>query len=182
MTDISQQNHEAEAQPAVVPAATEAPTATGLRAQLFDRANKAKEQARSSLSGLASKTDGLRQQAATKVDEVKDAGMAKLQEKLDDFNSALPVLCEAGYALQGITLGMGIPPKLNADFSASEEASSANVERLLEEHANKPLTVGLLKALHNAWLMQTKIAIGGLKPTSLSVEVGLTPSVSLSFA
>ena len=99
-----------------------------------------------------------------------------------DFNNALPILSEAGYALKGITLGMGIPPSLAAEFSPSQEVSPENVERLLPQHADKKLTVVLIKALHNAWLIQTKIAIGGLTPTGISVDVGLIPSVSVSFA
>jgi hypothetical protein len=167
MTDnTSQQNLDVEAQsaPVEIPA-SEAPPEGGLRAQLFDRASKMKEQAQSSLSNLVSKTDGLREQAAAKVEEMKDASVGKLMETLDDFNNALPIVREAGFALEAITLGMGIPPKLEADFTASADASSIDVDRLLAQHAEKKLTVVLIKALHNAWLLQTKIAIGGLKPT-----------------
>jgi hypothetical protein len=183
MTDnTSQQTLDHEAQPSALEVPeSEPPTGVGLRAQLLEHATKAKEQAQSSLSSLVSKTDALREQAVAKVEEIKDAGLAKLLETLDDFNNALPILREAGYSLEGFTLGMGIPPNLNADFSASQEASSVDVERLLTQHADKTLTVVLIKALHSAWLLQTKIAIGGLKPTKLSVEVGLIPSVSVSF-
>ena len=182
MTDkTSQQNLDAKAQPAAAEVSASEQPASGLRAQLIDRATKAKEQAQSSLSSLVSKSDELREQAAAMVEDVKDASLAKLQETLDDFNSALPVLREAGYSLEGITLGMGIPPTLNADFSAAQDASSVSVERLLTQHADKKLTVVLIKALHNAWLMQTKITIGGLTPTGISVDVGLIPSVSVSF-
>jgi len=179
--DSLQPNLDVEAQP---PAPVEVPpeeSPSGLRAQLFDRATRVKEQAQSSFASLASKTDELREQAAAKVEEVRDAGLAKVMETLDDFNSALPVLREAGYSLKGITLSMGIPPSLIAEFSPSQEVSSATVERLLTEHADKKLTVVLIKALHNAWLMQTKITIGGLTPTGISVDVGLIPSVSVSF-
>jgi hypothetical protein len=182
MTDnTSQQNQDAEAQLAVVDdPASEAPAGVGLGA-LLDHATKAKELAQASLSSLVSKTGELREQAAVKVEEMKDAGMAKLLETLDDFNSALPIVREAGYTLEGITLLMGIPPTLNADFSASEEASTVDVDLLLAQHADMKLTGVLIKMLHNAWLMQTKIRIAGLKATKFSVEVGLIPSVSVSF-
>jgi hypothetical protein len=181
--NTSQQSLDVAAPPSAVEVpASEGPAETGLRAQLLERATKMKEQAQSSLSSLVSKTDDLREQAAAVVEDMKDAGLAKLLETLDDFNNALPILREAGYALEGITLGMGIPPTMLADFNASPEASSVDVDRLLAPHADKKLTVTLIKALHNAWVMQTKIAIGGLKPTKLSVEVGLIPSVSVSFS
>ena len=183
MTDhTSQQNLDVEAQPAamLVPA-SESPPAAGLAAQLLDRATRAKEQAQSSLSNLVSKTGELREQAAAQIEDLKDASLAMLLQTLDDFNNALPIVREAGYSLEGITLSMGIPPGLNADFSACPEASSVDVERLLAQHADMKLTVVLIKALHHAWLLQTKVTIGGLKATKLSVEVGLIPSVSVSF-
>jgi hypothetical protein len=180
--NTSQKNLDAKAQPAA-PAALEGPAeeASGLRAQLFDRAAKIKEQAQSSLSSLASKTDELREQASAKVEEMKDAGSAKLMETLDDLNNALPVLREAGFALKAITLGMGIPPSLSAEFNPSEEVSPANVERLLTQHADKKFTVVLIKALHNAWQVQKRITIGGLTATEIVVDVGLIPSVSVKF-
>ena len=161
--------------------ADEAPPESGLRAQLFAGAAKMKEQAQSSLSTLADKTDELVEQAAAKVEELKDAGSAKLLETLDDFNKSLPILREAGFSLMAIELGMGIPPTLVAEFHPSQEASSTNVERLLAQHADKKLTVVLIKALHNAWQVQSKIAIGGLTPTEILVEVGLIPSVTVRF-
>lgn len=183
MTDnTSQQPLGAEPQPAAMAVpAEESPVDVGFGAQLFGKVAKVKEQAQSSLSSLADMTDELKNQAAAKVEEVRDAGLAKLMDTLDDFNSALPILREAGYALTGITLSMGIPPSLVGEFCPSQEVSSENIERLLTEHAEKRLTVLLIKALHNAWVMQTKLSIGGLTPTGVSVEVGLIPVVSLSF-
>jgi hypothetical protein len=184
MTDnTAQPNVDPEAQPAALESedpASKAPPGAGLGA-LLDHATKAKELAQSSLSSLVSKTDELREQAVAKVEEVKEASLAKLLETLDDFNSSLPIVREAGYTLEGITLGMGIPPTLHAEFTASQEASTVDVKRLLTQHPDKKLTGVLIKALHNAWLVQTKITIAGLKPTKLSVEVGLIPSVSVSF-
>jgi hypothetical protein len=183
--NTSQQKLDSEALPAKPFAqqgsADEAAPESGLRAQLFDRATKMKEQAQSSLSSLADKTDELVEQAAAKVEELKDAGSAKLLETLDDFNNSLPILREAGFSLMAIELGMGIPPSLVAEFHPSQEASTANVERLLAQHADKKLTVVLIKALHNAWQVQSKIAIGGLTPTEILVEVGLIPSVKVKF-
>jgi hypothetical protein len=183
--NTSQQKLNSEALPAQPFAqqgsADEAPPESGLRAQLFAGAAKMKEQAQSSLSTLANKTDELVEQAAAKVEELKDAGSAKLLETLDDFNNSLPILREAGFSLVAIELGMGIPPTMTAEFHPSQEASSANVERLLTQHADKKLTVVLIKALHNAWQVQSKLAIGGLTPTEILVEVGLIPSVIVKF-
>jgi hypothetical protein len=167
----------------------EAPASSGL-GSLLGRAKAAREQAHSSMSGLAnkasevavSKAGDLKGQVAAKAGELKDASLAKLAETLDDFNAALPVIREAGYTLSSVDIGVGIPPKVSATFLASHEVSAENVERLLVEHAEKRLTLVLVKALYQAWQLQTKIKIVGLQPRGLSVEIGLIPSVSVKFA
>ena len=97
--------------------------------------------------------------------------MAKISETL-----------EAGYALNSVDLGIGLPPKVSATFLASDEVSAENVERLMTEHASKKLTLHLVRSLHRAWQLQRKITIVGLQPKGLSVEIGLSPSVTVKFA
>src|SRR5262249_29035608 len=100
-------------------AADEAPAARGFGPQLLGRPKKAKEQAQSAATGLSNKAAELKDQAAAKAGAVKDAGLATLLETLDDFNAALPVIREAGYALRGIDIGIGLPPKVTASFAVS---------------------------------------------------------------
>jgi hypothetical protein len=148
---------------------------SGFGSALLDRAKKATGQAQSSVSDLASKV------AASKVGDLKDAGLRMVMETLDDFNAALPIVREAGYTLNGVDVGIGLPPKVSASFLASEEVSQENVERVLAEHAEKKFTMLLVRALYQAWLLQQKIAVVGLKPKGLSVEIGLIPIVTVKF-
>ena len=146
---------------------------------LLGRAKAVREQAQSSVSDLASKASGA---AVSKANDLKDASLAKLAETLDDFNAALPVIREAGYLLSSVDIGVGLPPKVSATFIASADVSAENVERLLVEHADKKLTLLLVKALFQAWQLQTKIKIVGLQARGLSVDIGLIPIVSVKFA
>jgi hypothetical protein len=148
---------------------------SGFGSALLDRAKKATGQAQSSVSDLASKV------ASSKVGELKDAGLRKVVEMLDDFNAALPIVREAGYTLSSVDVGIGLPPKVSASFVASAEVSPENVERVLAEHADKKFTMLLVRALYQAWLVQRKIAVAGLKPKGLSVEIGLIPVVTVKF-
>jgi len=182
-----------ESRPQVVNSAeetdAEAPSSAGLGSQLLDRAKAAGERAQSSVSGLASKAselaankaNDLKVQVAAKAVELKDASLGKLSETLDDFNAALPVLREAGYTLSGVDIEVGIPPKVVARFVTSAEISAETVERLLVEHADRKLTLVLVKALYQAWQLHTKVKIVGLQPKGLSVEIGLIPNVSVHF-
>jgi hypothetical protein len=177
--DMTEPEQDEAAEPEM--AGAEEPAARGFGSQLLERAKKAKEQAHSSATGLSSKAAELKDHAAAKAGAVKDAGLTALLETLDDFNSALPVIREAGYALKGISVGIGLPPKVTAAFSVSGDVSAENVERVLAEQADKKLTVLLIKSLYQAWQVQKKIVVVGLKPTSISIEIGLIPSVSVSF-
>jgi hypothetical protein len=158
------------------------PVASGLRAQLLDRAKRAKEHAQSSAAGLASKAGELTDQAAEAAAKVKDASAAKLAETIDDFNASLPVLREAGYTLSSVDIGIGLPPKVTAAFVVSDDVSEENMERVMAEHADKKFTLLLMKSLHQAWQLQTKVAIVGLKPKGIAVEIGVIPNVSVRFA
>jgi hypothetical protein len=130
----------------------------------IDRAKKAKDQ------------------AATTASKLKDVGATKISDTVDDFNAALPVLREAGYVLSSVDIGIGIPPKVSATFIASADVSPENVERVMAEHTDKKLTLLLMKSLYQAWQLQMKLKIAGLKPMGLSVEIGLVPNVTVRFA
>ena len=157
---------------------------------LLDRAKAVKVQAQSSVSGLASRASevantaagDLKGQVAAKASELKDASVAKLVETLGDFNSALPVIREAGYTLSSVEIGIGLPPKVTASFAVLTNVSTETVERLLVEHAERTFTVLLLKSLHQAWQIHNQVKIVGLQPEGLSVEIGLIPVVTIKFA
>jgi hypothetical protein len=170
--------------------ATDENGSSTLGRQLLERAKTAKDQAQSSVSELAARATEtatgaageLRDQVALKASELRDAGLDKLTETLNDFNAALPVLREAGYTLSGVEIGIGLPPKVVAGFVVSDEVELEHIARIIDEHADKKFTVLLMKTMHQAWQLQARIKfIGGLKPRGLSVELGLVPSVAIQF-
>ncbi|HTQ04174.1 MAG TPA: hypothetical protein VMI54_09965 [Polyangiaceae bacterium] len=176
----------------VAPSATE-PTGESLGARLLARAKKAGDHAHASAADLTSKVGDLREHAAVaasefgdltaaKMGELKEAGMSALVDALDDFNAALPAAREAGYALQGINLALGLPPRVTATFAATDKVTPENVEHVLATHADRKFTLVLIKSLYQAWQVQRKIHVVGLKPSSLSVLIGFPPSVSINFA
>jgi hypothetical protein len=146
---------------------------------LLDRAKAAKESAQSSVVSLAG---DLKEQLTAKAGELKDAGLAQLIATTEDFNASLPILREAGYTLSGVDIGIGLPPKLTAEFVVSAEVSPEVLEQLLTDHADKKLTVLLVKSLHQAWQLHNKIDIAGLRAKSLSIEVGLIPEICVKYA
>jgi len=173
----------------------------GFGSQLLGRAKAARDQAQSSVTGLASqateaaasragelksqvtaRAGDLKDQVAAKAGELRDATLAKLAETLDDFNAALPVIREAGYTLSDVSIAVGLPPTVTATFDASSDISREHVEALIAAHAERKFTLLLMRSLYQAWQLQQRINIAGLKPKGLSVELGLIPNVTVKFA
>jgi hypothetical protein len=123
----------------------------------------------------------LKGQIAEQTAGMSEMGLAKMNESLNDFNAALPALREAGYILERVDVDLGVPPKIVADFSGGDAVPDERIEELLKEHAERGLTVLLVKSVKQATKLQSKLNIKGMKPRGLSVEVGLTPKIIVRF-
>lgn len=119
---------------------------------------------------------------ATAAADVREASAAKIRETLADFNSAVPVLQEMGYSLTEVSITLGLPPNVHATFQVSHEATDEVVRRSLEQNVDRKLTAFLIRALSQARKLQTSIEIAGMKPRGITVEMGLSPGVSVKFA
>jgi len=70
-----------------------------------DLAHQATDKAES----LKAKAPDVKEQIAEQASEMTDLGLTKLNETMTEFNASLPVLREAGYTLDGVTLKVGMP-------------------------------------------------------------------------
>ena len=161
--------------------------------KLFDAAKKATESAAAKASELTrSATDttetvrdiaaGVKDQLADASAEIKALSSAKLNEALADFNAALPILREAGYVLDGVNIKIGLTPQIIANFAGGAVVSEERVDAILTEHAERPLTTLLVKAVRHATTLQSKLSIKGMRADGLAVEVGLIPQVTVKFS
>jgi len=130
---------------------------------------------------LADLAGGVKDQLLDATTEVKEMGLAKLSEALADFNAALPVLREAGYVLEGVSIKLGLVPQVSANFSAGTAVPEERVDALLAEHVGRRLTTLMVKSVYNATKLQSKLKISGMRPSGLSVEIGLSPQVTVKF-
>jgi hypothetical protein len=159
----------------------------------FDALNKAKKAAELATQSASDLAVGMRDQAAAKVGglkdlmvgkiaEVKDAAVSSVKEMVADLNARLPALGEAGYALSGVSVELGIPPKVVATFTAQSEITEERIETVIEQHQDAKVTVALLRALYGAYKLQNGIQIAGMKPRGIELEIGVAPSVNVKFA
>jgi hypothetical protein len=160
--------------------------------RFFDEAKKVKAAAAARANELAQQASGKTEELKARAGEVKDQiagqaaemtemGLTKVNETLADFNAALPVLREAGYTLEGVSIELGIPPKIVAGFSVATSVPEEKVEALLAENAERKLTVLLVKSIYQATKLQSKLNINGLRPSGVSVGLGLIPQIGVKF-
>lgn len=71
-------------------------------------------------------------QLASQAVGLKDASVAKVHETLDELNAPLPIVREAGYTLSRVEIQISIPPKIVAQFSATDDVSETKVDELIE--------------------------------------------------
>jgi ABC-type Zn uptake system ZnuABC Zn-binding protein ZnuA len=145
------------------------------------RANELAQQAPGKADELKARATDVKDQIAGQAAEMSEMGFTKLQETLADFDAALPVLREAGYTLESVSIELGIPPKIVAGFSVAAGVPEEKVEAILAENAERKLTILLVKSIYQATKLQSKLNIKGLRPSGVSVELGLIPQIGVKF-
>ena len=146
------------------------------------KATELTQSAAETSAAIADVANGVKDQLADATAEVKTLGLTKLEEALADFNSAVPVLREAGYLLENVTIKLGLAPQVVANFSAGAAVPEERVDALLAEHAGKKFTRLMVKSVYQATKFQSSLSIRGMKPSGLSVEIGLVPQVTVKFS
>jgi hypothetical protein len=164
--------------------ARDAATAKG--AELVGQASAKASEAAATAAGLrdsvASAAQNAKEAIAAAAADLREASAAKIRETIEDFNASLPVLREMGYTLSDVAISLGLPPNVHATFQVSHEVNDEAVGRALDQNTERRLTTFLIQALTQARKLQTNIAIAGMKPRGITVEIGLSPGVTIKFA
>jgi len=147
-------------------------------------AAKAGEVTRSAASdSLRDMVSGVKDQLADVTTDLKEMSIATLEEGVADFNAALPLLRDAGYVLDGVSVKLGLSPQIVANFAGGGAVlSEERVEAMLAEHSGRKLTSLLVRAVRHATTLQSRLTISGMRADGLSVEVGLVPQVTVKFS
>jgi hypothetical protein len=158
----------------------------------LNEAEKAKAAAAGKSSELAEKVSGktedikaragdLKEQVTGQVAEMNEIAIAKMNETLADFNAALPLLRDAGYILEGMSIVLGIQPKIVAAFAIIGSLTDEKFDLLLAKNVERKLATYLVKSIHQAAKLQSKLDIKGMKPSNIAVELGVIPQITVKF-
>ena len=125
---------------------------------------------------LTSVKDG----ALGKMSDLKDIGSEKINQLLEDFESAKPHLKKAGFTLDELSVDIGINPVVTPHFKCEEVKQEAIDQALSEIESNK-IGKNILIMLIKASKMQQKIKMEHMFFSGVEVEVGVIPKVKIKY-
>ena len=116
-----------------------------------------------------------------KLSNLKDTGVEKVKSTLKDFENALPIIKKAGYNLNELNVGVGLPPSIIASFSI-KKVSEKEYSAALDEIDSNKVGKAVLNALNSASKMKEKLEIKSMTMNEIHVEIGLIPKVNLIYS
>lgn len=129
---------------------------------------------------LADHARGIAALPGEKFAELKAYGAEKLQETMSAFQSALPALRRAGYAMHEFEIELGLTPKIIAHFmpAPTHEAAIAQAREALKD--NKVGST-MLSVLAKAGEVHRQIKAPGFSCAHMEIDVGVLPAVRLRY-
>ena len=116
-----------------------------------------------------------------KLSNLKETGVEKVKSTLKDFENALPIIKKAGYNLNELNVGVGLPPSIIASFSI-KKVSEKEYSAALDEIDSNKVGKAVLNALNSASKMKEKLEIKSMTMNEIHVEIGLIPKVNLIYS
>ena len=116
-----------------------------------------------------------------KLSNLKEVGVEKVKSTLKDFENALPIIKKAGYNLNELNVGVGLPPSIIASFSI-KKVSEKEYSAALDEIDSNKVGKAVLNALNSASKMKEKLEIKSMTMNEIHVEIGLIPKVNLIYS
>ncbi len=148
--------------------------AAEVKREVTAKAGEIKDQA-------SAKAVAIKDSAAAKGSEIMEGAIAKVKDTVRDFNGALPIVKKAGYTLNEVSVELGLPPKVVANFDTTHHLGEAAVQEIIDGNAENKLAVALVKSLFQAQRLQSSIKFVGLAARGISVELGLIPTLVIKF-
>ena len=117
-----------------------------------------------------------------KIDDLKGAGLGKVNEMLDGLNDGLPKIKALGLSVKDFRVGQGAIPditiKLAGDINAIEPSK---IQEIINQYPDEKILVTTLKALQSASHMKDRLSALEFKGIEAELMLGLPPSISVNF-
>lgn len=115
------------------------------------------------------------------IKEFKDGGVNKVKSVLDNMNNSTGIFLRTGYELRNITVNLGIPPVITVAFHYNNKISLEERQLILESTKEQRIINLLVSCLLKADDFYEMVKMGDYKLGTVTVSLGIAPSVSISF-
>jgi len=149
---------------------------------LIDKAKDIATDVKESVQSKAKDKGLIDEKDISKMDDATNIGTDKIKSILKELSDSREIFREAGYEEDGISVAMGLPPKVTVTLIYNEDIPEEKEKELLERTKDRKLVQVLLKALFKAASMESEANKFNYKIVSVNVELGLIPAVVLNFA
>lgn len=108
-------------------------------------------------------------------------GGDKLTELADTVNSAIPIVTQAGFAVEQITITLGIPPKAILRARVVRELTDEEYDALVQSVGEQVVTSLVAGTFLKAAALQRSFRIGSMLSSHIEIELSPLPAVRLLF-
>ena len=146
---------------------------------IFDKAKEAVSNVTEKIVEIKDDVIGDEQKAI--MDEFKESSIGKAKQVMEELNNSMGIITKSGYEFKGIAVSLGLPPSITTAFHYKKDVSEKERAELLEEAKEKRFVTMTLKCLFKAGDFYRSIQLGEYMLEDVSVTLGLTPGVNVSF-
>ena len=108
-------------------------------------------------------------------------GGEKLTELADAVNSAMPIITQAGFAVEQITVTLGIPPKAIVRARVIRELTDEEYDALVQSVGEQVVASLVAGTFLKAAALQRSFRIGNMLSSHIEVELSPLPAVRFLF-
>jgi hypothetical protein len=108
-------------------------------------------------------------------------GGDKLTELADAVNTAIPIITQAGFSVEQITITLGIPPKAILRARVIRELTDEEYDTLVQSVSEQVVTSLVAGTFIKAAALQRSFRIGNMLSSHIEVELSPLPAVRFLF-
>jgi hypothetical protein len=115
------------------------------------------------------------------VQPIKAYSIEKIQSAWEEIKTANELYKQLGYECNEVNVSLGLPPVFTLQLTRVGVPSDVEVEKLLEQCAEKPITYAIVVALCKANAMEQSLISNDWRFKGLSISMGIVPGVEMKF-
>jgi hypothetical protein len=108
-------------------------------------------------------------------------GGEKLTELADAVNTAIPIVTQAGFVIEQITITLGIPPKAILRARVVRELTDEEYDALVQRVGEQVVTSLVAGTFLKAAALQRSFRIGTMLSSHIEIELSPLPAVRMLF-